>query len=281
MSASTGSSSPTQPPCYAMPAASYPVPPGRHTSHLRLFVLLGIALAVVIAVVVLVAWLVTPPTTPVPPTCKHPGCGRPPTGNPVGPLRPAPGHQLLPSASGGNANYGPAQAHPLVAQPVQTLPRFTAPDGSWSVAYPPGIGAIPPGAKDLELETRDGGKIQYFGAPAPNQTARDIVQNLIQQNWPGATLAYQVPNAMVGYQPGYGEFDDFTLQSGAASYTQGRALAIVAIKNGFALGVLAVGPYRQFKPGDPGNHPSAANLMEAMASAPWLNTFRWKGDPPR
>ena len=53
---------------------------------------------------------------------------------------------------------------------------------------------------------------------------------------------------MVGYQPGYGEIRDYTPQSGTASYSRGRVFAIVAIKNGMALGMIGSGPYYEFSP---------------------------------
>jgi hypothetical protein len=254
-----------------------------YTSHLRLLVLFGVTLSLVIGAVVLVAWLKTEPTPPV--QCRHPGCGRPPSA-PRPTIEPAPVPSLLPNASQEDPNYVPAQPVPAGQQPVQTGPRFTAPDGSWSVAYPAKLQPLPAGASFVGFTITDshGYKTQvvFFGLPGRDTSARDMVQDLIQKFCPGATFGYQIPNAMVGYQAGYGEFDDFTPQSGSASFTNGRAMAVVAIKNGVALGVLAFGPTYPFKPpDDPTNHPSAANLLAANSLGPYINSFMWKGDPPR
>jgi hypothetical protein len=58
-------------------------------------------------------------------------------------------------------------------------------------------------------------------------------------------------------------------------------LAIVAIKNGLALGVLAAGPYHEFTPPEPDDHPSGAGLVVAADLGPYVNSFMWKRDPPR
>jgi hypothetical protein len=269
MSDSTGSSS--------------PIPPrSRHTSHLRLLLLLGVSLAVVIAAVVAVAWLRTEPTPPV--HCRHPGCGHVPA-VPTPSVQPAPAPPLLPSGLGAEPNYVPAQPVRVREKLAQTDPRFTASDGSWSVQYPSELQPLAADAPyvSFTLTDRQGQKTNaaLFGVPAHDRSAEDIVHALIQKSCPDATLGYHLPNAMVGYQAGYGEYDDFTPQSGNASYATGRALAIVAIKHGVALGVLALGPKYEFKPGDPTSHPSAADFRAAGLLGPYVNSFMWKGDPPR
>jgi hypothetical protein len=254
-----------------------------YTSHLRLLVLFGVTLSMVIGAVVLVAWLKTQPAPAV--QCRHPGCGRPPS-VPTPTIEPAPVPSLLPNASWGDPNYVPDQPVPVTQQPVQTGPRFTAPDGSWSVAYPAKLQPLPAGTKSVGFTMTDshGDKTQvvFFGQPARDRSAQDMVHILIQKCCPGAMLGYQIPNAMVGYQAGYGEFDDFTPQSGSGSFSNGRAMAVVAVKNGLALGVLAFGPKYQYKPpDDPTSHPSAADLLAANTLGPYVNSFMWKGDPPR
>jgi hypothetical protein len=47
-----------------------------------------------------------------------------------------------------------------------------------------------------------------FGEPAANRSLRQIADDLIKSTFRDATTAYELPNAMVGYQPGYGEFAD-------------------------------------------------------------------------
>jgi hypothetical protein len=282
VTAPTDPASSSERPGYATPAAYYPVRPPRHTSHMRLLVALSITMVVVIAISVLIAWLFTPAPPQV--DCKYTSCGQPPIRPPVGtppggPVAPITGNgpALFPQSSDAQPQAGPGK-------PVQTYPRFTAANKSWSVSYPPGVDP-PANAShfgwDYTAGPVEGSSIEVFGGKAGARTAQNIVASLIEDRFPGAELSYQIPNATVGYQPGYGEIRDFTPQSGTASYQRGRVVAVVAIKNGVALGLIGVGPFYQFTPGDPTSHPSGANSLIALWSSSWVNSFMWKGDPPR
>src|SRR5882757_9415595 len=85
-------------PGYAVPQGTYSAPPVRHTKHSRVLLIWFSAIAVIAAALVGVTMMVSKP--PVRYVCP-PDCGRPPTGT-----------------------------------PVATNPRFTAPDGAFSVSYP-------------------------------------------------------------------------------------------------------------------------------------------------
>jgi hypothetical protein len=65
---------------------------------------------------------------------------------------------------------------------------------------------------------------------------------------------YQIPDARVGYQNGFGEFTTYDPQSGSGPYNRRRAMVIAAVKNGLALVAEANGPYlwpKFKKPGQP------------------------------
>jgi hypothetical protein len=249
------SASPPVWPGYAVSAKSYATPAVRHTSHIRLFVILVIALAVVVAAVVTVSALITPST---PAYHCPPQCGRPPTRPPLG----QPG------------------AVPPAGAPVSSFPRFTANTGQFSVAYDPNAGATLE-SNGVKLAYPDGSNVTLFGQPAGNQTARDIAVTLIQGAYPGAKTAYQIPNAMIGYQHGYGEIDDYYPQGGASAATDIRVMVMVAIKNGYALIATATGPYQPWGKQIDDGHPSGANLGVAMPISDYVNRFMWQGDPPR
>jgi len=262
---------------YAVPAPSYTAAAARHTSHTRLFVILGAALAVVAAAVVVVSWSITPP--PAPRSNCPPFCGGPPTGppgaapTPVG-APPSAAPSAAPAPPGGEPPAAGQAAVPpvLPGPPAQAFPRRTF-DGGFTLAYP-GIATI---AKDGWTMSLAGGQALLYGEPAGNRTPIQIAQNTIQQRLRGATIAYQIPNAMVGYQPGYGEIDDYYLQNPNSKSIRLRVLAMAAVKNGLALIAFAVGPYVEHTDG----HPSGANLEIADTMGYFVNSFRWPGDPPR
>lgn len=265
-------------PGYAVPSQSYTTPPVRHTSRRRMLAILGIAVIAIAALVSVVAWLLTPP----PPLYKcPPNCGQPPT-RPVS------------EPQGGQP---PPQAPTVVAgPPVSTYPRFSPSDGGFSVQYPKSGGQGPitvtdtlkPNGVEIKFSDLDG-QATLFGQPANGQTARDIATGLIQRYYPGAQFNYEITHAMVGYQPGYGEVDDYTPQAPTSSYTKMRVVVLVAVKNDLALVATAAGPYVAFQPSTKENprgpgvtdHPSGTSLALAERMGPFINSFTWKGDPLR
>jgi hypothetical protein len=86
---------------------------------------------------------------------------------------------------------------------------------------------------------------------------------------------------LVGYQLGYGEVADDYPQDSAGRYTRLRLLVMVAVKNQIALIAAAVGPYHEFSPDFGSGHPSGANLQLALDMGKYVNSFTWRGDPPR
>jgi hypothetical protein len=84
----------------------------------------------------------------------------------------------------------------------------------------------------------------------------------------------------VGYQLGFGEVLDVYPQGGAV-VTRTRIVIMAAVKNDLALIGAAIGPYRKFEPGDGPGVPSGANLQLAQDLGKYVNSFLWKGDPPR
>jgi hypothetical protein len=254
-------------------------------------VILGVSLAVVIAAVVIVSMIVIKP--PPKPHCPE-DCQAPPIGPPVGTAPGVGGGPPVPTAvpnapaaaaeamdSGPDVPADPAgRQFPaagqigVMATPVTSFPRFRKKDGAFSVAYPQGAAVHPNGVS----WTAKGGQALFFSVPANNLTPREIAEKFVKKDFPNATLGYVIPNARVGYQTGYGEIDDFVPQSSSGSYAPQRVLIMVAVKNGLALVAEAVGPFQQPK-GD--GHPTGANLDIASWMGYFVNSFSWKGDPPR
>jgi hypothetical protein len=217
----------------------------RHTSVVHLLVVLSAALAVVAVATAGVSLWLTPPEVNY--VCP-PDCGRPPIG-----------------------------------QPVTVNPRFTSADGAFSVSYPGAATAytstFDANGVTLELHAGDGGTLRLFGEPSAGRTAHQLVDDLIKQQYPEATTDYEIPNALVGYQPGYGVVAD-VFPTGAQA-DRLRVLVMVAVKHDLALVAAATGPYHEFTPDFGSGHPSGANFFLALDMGKYVNSFMWRGDPVR
>jgi hypothetical protein len=234
-------------PGYAVPERTYAAPAVRSTSPGRLLLLAAAGAALVIAAsVALSSWL-TPPKALV--VCP-PDCGQPP-----------------------------------ISKPVATNPRFTASDGAFSVSYPGEATAydatFEPNGVALDLRAGDGGTLRLFGQPAKGQTPRQIADDVLTEHYPDATFSYEIPNAFVGYQLGYGEVADDYPTNAIGDAGRTRVLIMVAVKNDLALIAAAAGPYREFSPEFGSGHPSGANFFLALDMGKYVNSFAWRGDPPR
>jgi hypothetical protein len=117
-----------------------------------------------------------------------------------------------------------------------------------------------------------------FSEAANGRSDRAVVESLLRSRFPDAKVAYEIPNAMVGYEPGYGVFADDWPQNPSASFTRQRILAMAAVKNGLALVAFATGPYRSFGPDSGPGLPSAANLQLAQDLGKYVNSFQWAGE---
>jgi hypothetical protein len=173
---------------------------------------------------------------------------------------------------------------PPIGTPIMTNPRFTSTDGDFSVSYPgPGTAYRPtfkPNTVVLDLTAGDTGTLELHGEAANGRDPRQVAEDLLRRRYPNATVAYEIPNASVGYQPGYGVAADDYPQGGMGTYTRLRILLMVAVKNDYALVGAAVGPYHEFSPSVI-SHPSGANLELALYMGKYVNSFTWRGDSPR
>lgn len=232
----------------------YAVPGGRYTARRsgspRYLLTLGLwVLGLVVALLVLTLVDMQVVDVPTRYVCP-PDCGRPPTG-----------------------------------LPVTTNPRFVSPGGEFSVSYPaPGTAYT----VDTDLNgvtaqwtAGDGGTLRLFGEPAEGRDARAVAAQFIDTAFPGAVTDYELPNATVGYHRGYGEVADFQPPGGSGVEDRLRVIVIVAVKNDLALVAAAVGPFRRFTPGFGPGPPSPANVQIAQDMGKYVNSFSWRGDPPR
>ncbi|AQA02181.1 zinc ribbon domain-containing protein [Mycobacterium sp. MS1601] len=179
----------------------------------------------------------------------------------------------------------PECGSPPMSRAVEVNPRFTSLDGGFSVSYPAAGSAYAVTQHDdgvtAVLQAGDGGTMQLVSRPAGGRTAREVAYDLLNQTYPDNKIAYEIPNTMVGYQPGYGLAADVWPQGAMSSSTRMRIIVMVAVKNDLALVAGAVGPYRAFGPDFGSGKPSGANLQLALDMGKYVNSFSWRGDPPR
>lgn len=174
---------------------------------------------------------------------------------------------------------------PPTVEPVASNPRFTAPDGAFSVAYPATGAAYSVTTADdgvtADFQAGDGGTMQLIGKPASGRTPKEIAAALVEDTYPDTDLDYEIPNAMVGYQPGYGMVLDSWPQNATGDYMRMRVVILAAVKDDLALIAVASGPYHAYGPDFGPGIPSGANLDLALDMGKYVNSFRWRGDPIR
>lgn len=173
----------------------------------------------------------------------------------------------------------PSLGHP----PVATNPVFTGFDGAFTVSYPSEESAysvlIGTAGVAATLNAGDGGVMRLFGEPARGRSASDIAKDLLDQSYPDARMAYEIPNTLVGYHPGYGVALDDWPDGTTIGASRTRILLMVAVKDDLALVAGAVGPYHELGSGS--GPPTGASLELAEDMGKYVNSFRWRGDPPR
>jgi hypothetical protein len=179
----------------------------------------------------------------------------------------------------------PDCGRPPLSQPLARNPRFTSAGGEFSVSYP-GEGTaytatFEPNGVDLDLNAGDGGTLRLFGEPANGRSAREVVEQFVRDTYPNASTAYDVPNAQVGYQLGYGVVADVYSSDSIVDGSRMRVLVMAAVKNDYALIASGSGPFHEFTPDFGSGHPSGANFFLSMDMGKYVNSFMWRGDPPR
>ncbi len=189
-------------------------------------------------------------------------------------VRPAPRYECPPDCG-----------RPPSGTPVSANPRFSPPGGQYSVAYPGPGGDFAVTTDATGVTARftdgDGGTMRLTGEPAAGRTAEQVAEEFLAAKVPTARRAYEIPNAKLGFQPGYGIVADVPPSGLETGTGRRRAVVIVAVKNDFALIGGGIGPYRQFGPDSGPGRPSPANVQIAEEMGRYVNSFMWAGDPPR
>lgn len=113
------------------------------------------------------------------------------------------------------------------------------------------------------------------GQDAGSTGADAIVDALQKSKFPDAQKAYGIPGIQIGNVNGVGNVYDVTVKSGAGQSVRGRLIVAASVKNGVAITVVALGPYR--KPAVDGHPNPAATFMASLADE-FTSNITFKGD---
>ena len=198
-------------------AGTYTAPPLRRTSYVRLLRTWGVA--VVVVAVALVGLSIAHPQA-------------------AGALR-------LPAGLRAPAHRQAGRDQPAVHRRRRLLLRLLSRPRARRTRSP-----RTPTASRADLLGGDGGTHAVVqSSPPTDAPPRTSPRALSSETFPDTKTAYEIPNAMVGYQPGYGVVADCWPQGANASYMRMRVIVMVAVKNDLALVAAAVGPFRAVRPG--------------------------------
>jgi hypothetical protein len=118
----------------------------------------------------------------------------------------------------------------------------------------------------------------FTAEPADGRTAEQVVDAIQGDKFPDATIAFSIPGAGLGYNPGAGNVYDATFRTAEADSVPARLLIVASVRNGLAVYMTAIGPIDS-NWGMPHPNPSetrAGNLASAL-----VNGVIFPGDTPK
>lgn len=133
-----------------------------------------------------------------------------------------------------------------------------------------------------ELQSQSGGviyPITFTGENANHRSAQQVVEQIQARSYPNATIAYTIPGAEMGYNDGHGNVYDIRFAAAGGQSARRRLIIIAAVKNGLAVELVSIGPYKQSN-WQIDNHPNPANTKIVNYFDDIVNTVRFPGDPP-
>ena len=77
--------------------------------------------------------------------------------------------------------------------------------------------------------------IEILGTKASGAMPQTAVEQFAGNEFPGAQAVYQLPDPLIGYQPGYGEVFDVQPASGDGSTCTDQVVVAAAVHNGFVI----------------------------------------------
>jgi hypothetical protein len=245
---------------FGFPEARRRSPPPHRFSHRLLIALLVAGLAVLSVVLVVVAVVATPgPPAP----CPLYQCQGPPIGHPG-------------KTYASQANPGPPVANGTLYTNRQGFSlRFSLIADSF-----PKISTAASGIGfEYDFASKYGGTADFYvqGGQAGGSTAQSLVSQIVSRNFPNAQPVYEMPQPLVGYQPGFGEAYNVEVASSDGTTQTSRILVLAAVQNGFAIVIVADGSFFPQTASSPlfNGHASPADVNVAYVVDPIIDSIHF------
>jgi hypothetical protein len=167
--------------------------------------------------------------------------------------------------------------------PLHATSRYTSSQYGFSVDY--STGNIQPSqttassiAWDGQLSDSSEVTWSISGTPANGRSAQQIVQSTQSASYSDAQLAYTIPDASLGYNPGYGAVYDVTVSPASGESEHDRLVVMAATRGKLALVLVGLGPYESAGPGsDPQPNPADTPLVELGDFEENINSITFPG----
>jgi len=188
-------------------------------------------------------------------------------------------------AQTGKCTGGACPKPPKLSPPVGAPHVYTSTKYGFQVGYYDQISALKVAVQDdhqigWSATSKTGlvFPITIAGQDAGSQSADSIVESVQKSKYPDAQKVYAIPGLQLGFQNGSGNVYDVNIKSATGTSVQGRLMIAAAVKNGVAITVVALGPYKLTSPDD--GHPNPSDTPLAGIVDDLVSNIAFKGDTP-
>ncbi len=180
----------------------------------------------------------------------------------------------------GLTRYQPPSGPPVAAQHVYTSSQY-----HYTIGYYDSQGGgipqpqVSTDGNNLVLSYGTLGALRFTAVPPNGQTPEQVATAFVDSLGVNAQEIYQLPNAQVGYQIGYGAAWDIVPQSGSGSGGLTRLIVQVAQRGNLDILAVCEGPFVRFSPnGTNDGHPSPADTPVALLADEPIDAVAWPGE---
>jgi hypothetical protein len=180
----------------------------------------------------------------------------------------------------------PVTCHVPCPVPPHTYPPLAAPllytsakHGYTLEYYSSIVGDTPSVMNDDSIGWRFGSSglwpSTFTGELAAGMSAQQVVDAVHSASYSGAALAFQIPDAGLGYNAGAGGVYEYTFSPTGGTSFPARLLIVASVRNGLAVYLVAIGPIDSdwARP-----HPNPSETVIGQLMSPLANGITFPGD---